>query len=506
VSRTRKAGVNLGFGYLQFALALVSGLVLVPFILARVGTEAYAFWLGYGELVAYSAMVDLGVLGVLPWLIAGHDGEGDRGAMREMVTATFVLATAAALAFCLVCAGLLAMASELTGASPAQREAVLGPILFLAVGMALAYPVRTFHAVLVGLQDVHFTGIVGVLQVVASPILIVSLLLGGFGLYALAAAAVLPSLAGAVASVFRLRRVAPELLSGWRRPSGALLRRILAQGLGAFTGALGWRMVAASNTIILLSTAGPTPAVVYALTAKVGDLLMQLSWQLPDSAGVGLAQLQGEGKRERLREVVLAMVRLTLLGAGAVACAVLAFNPGFVALWTGPDKFGGLALNTLLAGGVLGLSAVHIVFTAAAILGKRTQIGWATLAQGAFHIGAAALLARVFGAEGVAAAGVLSSLVVAYPVGVVLFAGATGVTHARMWREAVGPWLGRVAPLLALGFAVGMATPPSAPWAPLVLAPLLAVLYGWRMRPLLQGLPFPAGARPWMVRFRLVPE
>ncbi|HEX5724374.1 MAG TPA: hypothetical protein VFX98_02855, partial [Longimicrobiaceae bacterium] len=352
MSRTRRAGISAAFGYLQFALAFVSGIVLVPFILRSVGSEAYGLWLGFGELLAYSAMVDLGVLNVLPWLVAESDGRGDRERMRSLLSGGVTLGAAAALAFALLAAALLALAPWITGVSAAQRDTVAGPLAVVVAGMALAYPVRACYSVLIGLQDVVFAGAMSVAQVALNVALVVGLLLGGYGLYALAAAAAVPGVFVGVVSVFRLRKTAPDLLH-WRRPPLALLRMITVQGFGSWTAALGWRMVAASNTLVVLSVAGPEAAVVFAVTAKLGEVAMQMSWQLPDAGLVGLAQLKGEERPERVREVVVSLLRLVLLGSGAVACAVLAFNPSFVRLWVGEERFGGLALNALLAGAVL---------------------------------------------------------------------------------------------------------------------------------------------------------
>src|SRR5688500_9990930 len=74
MSRTRRAGITAVFGFAQFGLALVSGIAMVPFILSRVPTEHYGVWLAFGEVLAYSSMVDLGVVGVVPWLLAESDG------------------------------------------------------------------------------------------------------------------------------------------------------------------------------------------------------------------------------------------------------------------------------------------------------------------------------------------------------------------------------------------------------------------------------------------------
>ena len=504
MSRTRRAGIAAVFGYLQFGLALLSGIVLVPFVLSRVGNEAYGVWLAFGELLAYSAMVDLGVVGVLPWLVAEEDGRGDRAAMRALVAAGFTFSTLAALVFAALALALVWLAPGLAGLTAAQREVVTGPLLVTVAGMALGFPVRTFYAALMGLQDVTFAGAMSIAQVALNVVLVVSLLVAGQGLYALAAAAVAPPLFVGVVSLARLRRRAPDLLSGWRWPTRALLKTVTAQGLGGWTAGLGWRMVAASNGIVVLSVAGPAAAVVYAMTAKLGEVAMQMSWQVPDAGLVGLAQLKGENRPERVREVAVSLVRLVLLGSGAVACGVLAFNPAFVSLWVGPSRFGGLALNAWLAAVVVAHSLSHGLFTTSATLGQRVQAGWAALLQGAVHVGAAVALGRAFGLAGVAAAAVASTALVAYPAGVAMVRRATGMTQGELWRHALGPWAVRAVPLFALGAAVGVLAGRVSVWLPLALSPALGALYVWVMRPLYAGIPIPARVRPLLARLRLV--
>lgn len=506
MSRTRRAGIAATFGYLQFGLALASGILVVPFVLARVGNEAYGVWLGFGELIAYSAMADLGILGVLPWLIAEADGRGERGEMRALVSAGLAAASLAAVAFAAIALGLLAVAPGITGVSDAQRDAVIGPLMLLVAGMAAAYPVRVFHATLIGLQDVTFAGTLGIAQAALNVVLIVGLLAAGQGLYALAAAATIPTLFVATASLVRVRRVAPDLLRGWVVPSRELLGRVTSQGIGGWIGGLGWRMISATSNLVILAIAGPVAAVTYAMTARLADVLTQMSWQVPDAGLVGLAQLKGEGRMERAAEIAVSIIRLTLIGAGAVACTVLAFNPSFVALWVGADRFAGLGTNALIAAGAVGLSLAHALFSTAATLGARVQIGAASVAQGVVHLASAIVLGRMYGLPGVAAASVIGVVFVAYPAAVHQLRRVSGLTQGDLWRRALAPWSARAVLLLMLGAAVGIAGWRTALWMPLAAAPVLALVYVWWMRPLYADLPMPARLRPILARLRLIPE
>ncbi|HET7464274.1 MAG TPA: hypothetical protein VFJ82_23655 [Longimicrobium sp.] len=504
MSRTRRAGITALFGYAQFALALVSGIVLVPFVLSRVRTDLYGVWLAFGEVLAYSSMVDLGVVGVVPWLVAENDGRGDREAIRSVVAAAVLFSSLAAMVFLVLALGALRLAPSLAHLSPELAAQARGPLLLVAVTLALTMPLRSFSAALLGLQDATFTGVVGVAQLALGVALTLGLLLGGWGLYALAAAAAVPGLVASAASLARLRVLAPDLLRGWHVPSRTTFRQVSTQGLGSWTAGLGWRMVAASDSMVIVALLGPTAAVVYALTAKMGTIGMQMSWQLPDAALVGLAQLKGEGKPERVRAVTVSLLRLLLVSSGAVACAVVAFNPAFVRLWVGPRQFGGLALNALIAAVIVGHSLGHGLFATSATLGTRVQAGWAALAQGAVNLGAALLLGRWLGLAGVALAAVVSTAVVAWPAGVRMVRRTTGITQGELWRSAVGPWAWRGGALLALGAGVGVLGERGSPWLALALAPPLGLLYLWVMRPLYADLPLPARIRPWLARLRLV--
>lgn len=504
MSRVRRAGIAAAFGYLQFGLALASGILLVPFILGRVGTEAYGVWLGVGELVAYAALADLGVVSVLPWLIAERDGRGDRDGMRELLASGVVVAAAAALVFVVLAAGLVSLAPRVAGLSPEVRAALAGPVALTVAGVALGYPLRVFQAVVAGLQDVTFAGSLAVSQLALNVAFVVVLLLNGYGLYALAAGAVAPTLLNGVASLLRTARIAPDLLHGWRMPSRATLRHLGIQGFGAWTAAFGWRMVAATNTLVILSFAGPVAATVFAFTARLGEIAMQMSWQLPDAGLVGLAQLQGEGPIQRVRAAALQLARMGMLGGGAVACSVLAFNAVFVGLWVGAGRFGGFPLNTALAAAVLAHTVSHVLFTVGSTLGGRVQAGAASVLQGAIHLGAAVVLGRWLGLAGVALAAVLSTVLVALPTGLHLMRRHARVAPGELWSEVLAPWTLRCGPLLVLGAALGPVLVDRPAWVALAALPPLALLFLWMLRPMVAALPLPARVRGALVQLRLV--
>jgi hypothetical protein len=455
MSRVERASIGAFFGYLRFALSLAIGIALVPFVLDRVGVRVYGYWLASGELLAYAAMADFGVLAVLPWLIAEADGRRDRTEIRRLMSTACAAAVVVSLVYLAIAMLLWISAPVLFGLGEADRRILDGPLVVIAAATAIVLPLRVAGSALVGLQDVRFHGVLATIGWALDVGITIALLLSGFGLYALALGASVPSLVTSIVAFGRLRRIAPDLLTAWPRPRWPDLSRLYREGLGGWLSAWGWRLTAATDGIVLAAIASPIWITALATTAKLGQMLMQMAWVPGDSGLVGLAQLTGERQGPRTREAVAALLRLYLALSTAAACVVLGFNAAFVSAWVGRDLFGGAAVNATLAGLVIVASAGHAVAVATSVLGGRLPAGAATLASGVVHVVLAVVLGRRFGLIGIPLAAVLSQALVLIPALLPGLAGRSGLGAGRLWSDVALPWARRSIPLLALAAVIG---------------------------------------------------
>ena len=507
MTRTRKAAVTAAFTYAQFVLAIVTGIVLIPLTLHSLGARAWGLWLTSGELLGYAGMIDLGVLGVLPWMLAEADGKQDRQAMRRLLCDGFTVGGLVGLGYLIVSLALWRLLPSHLFLLPADRSVVAGPLALVVVATALSYPLRAFRSVIAGLQDVTFNGVltiaVGVLDVVVTWVMLVK----GYRLWALAWASAAPQIAAVVASMVRTWMIAPDLMTGWTWPDWRVgMRPLLVNGVGVWFGAFGWQLLAASNSVVITYLGHPEWVAVFSVTSKLAMMCMQLAWVLPDSALVGLAQLFGERHSEgRVRDVVGLMLRLHLIVAGAAACGLLAFNPAFVTRWVGAPMFGGLWLNALLAAGVVLYSLIHGLITSASVLGNRFHVGVIVLVNGILQVGAAIVLGHRMGLNGVALAGLIVGLLTSVPAGLVLLKPAAGLTLRGLTVDLVRPWFVRIAPLAAAAATGGALYGTLGLWASAIVAAVVSLAYLWHMRPLYVGLPLDPRVIPWLVALRLLP-
>jgi len=507
VSRARKAAISAAFVYAQYALAIVSGIVLVPMTLTFIGARTWGLWLAAVEILNYGGMVDLGVLGVLPLLFAEAHGRGDRAAMRRLMSHGLSIGVlVSGLVFVCMTIAWHILPSRLF-LTP-QDVATIGPPLALMIAFStVSSPLGVFRAVLHAQQDVTFGGTAAILKGLLVILLTVVLLVRGWGLYALALASAVPSFLLLLAFAIRTHFVARDLQPALVRPTRDELRPLVSNGFGSWLSDIGWQLLNASTGIVITYLGNPGWVAVYACTSKLTGMSMNLAWVLPDSGHIGLAQMFGERQPEsRLRDVVGMMLRLHLLFAGTAAIGLLAFNPSFVTRWVGIEMFYGVRLNTLLAVGIVLVSFVHGLITSAAVLGNRMQVGVVVFANGLLQAALAVFLGHRLGLIGVALASLIASVLTTLPAGVWLLRRPTGITPRWLMTHLIGPWLPRFVPIAALAFAGGLLYLRIGIWTSAAAAAALCVLYAWHMRPLYASLPLDPRVTDVLVRFRLVPR
>ncbi len=514
MSRRRNALIAAAFTYAQWILSAFASLFVTRFLIRSLGQDVYGTWLATAALLGYAALADFGVLGVMPWLFAEADGAKDAGRMRSLFAHGLAAAVAGAIGYLLVALCVWSLLPGLLHLAPSDHDALRGPIMLLSLVTAASYPLRLFSALRLGLQDYRFTGAISIGQTLLNVVLVVALTRAGAGLYAVALGVSAPALAGGVAALARTLARTPEILREWPRIGWSSLRPVAVSGVGQWLGALGWQLAFATDGAIIAYLGRRDLVPMFVVTSRLGLTLMQLSWALPDSTSVGLAQLNAEGFAERVSSVVATLMRLHLLAAGLIATSMLAGNFGFVSAWVGRELYGGAGLSALFALNVVVLSLVHSLAVPTAVLGRRVHVGILTLTNGAVHVALALALGRFFGLWGVAAATSLSAILTTIPAGARLLSAQTSLSPRRALLEIVFPWLVRIVPSALLAVLSGWAlTRPrvalelgqnGAVIASLAAGAFVGTAYLASMRSLIRDLPFGPRLRRVLVAFRLV--
>lgn len=176
-SRLRRFVGGLGLGYLHTILTVAVGLWLTPFLLRYLGSHDYGLWLLGAQVLVYLALMDVGIVQLVPRDIAVAAGRanGDHSEIQTIVgqTARLVLWQVIPVAF----AGTLVV-----WLLPQEWAPLRWPMAIVVLTFVITFPLRIFSAILQGLQDLAFLGGVQLAGWAAGAIVTVLGMVGGLGL------------------------------------------------------------------------------------------------------------------------------------------------------------------------------------------------------------------------------------------------------------------------------------------------------------------------------------
>lgn len=436
-SRSERIVQALTIGYGYTVVVSVTGLILTPVFLAKLGVDDYGLWLMVGQVLALISLLDLGVSAIVPREVARASGTQDRDAIADVFVRarwlvwlqTPVAAVAALIAWFVVAAA---------------HPGIQGPLTVILATFVVQFPLRIAAAVLNGLQDISYCAIVQAVCWAATTAISVALVFAGWGLYSLAVGWAAGQLLGCALSWLRLRTLLPARSrhTGW--PGRNRMWSLLQSSLWTSLSQIAHLLVAGTNLLILTWVIGPRATVIFSCTSKLAALLGMQCTIIGVTAQPALAQLRATGDTERLRQALRAIGLLVMVASGAVVVAVAAVNEAFVVRWVGPDQFGGPLLSLLILAGMM---VRHLAFTwwnAAFILGFERRVATFAIADGIVTVVATIAWSAGIGIAG-AALGSLTGVVLVYgPAGLATVSAAVGVAPLRTLAW-IAPWAIRFA-------------------------------------------------------------
>ncbi|MFI5214401.1 MAG: lipopolysaccharide biosynthesis protein [Gemmatimonadales bacterium] len=496
MSRTRRLMSGVGLTYLNMGLTTLVGLWLTRFILRTVGQHDYGLWLVVIQSTFYLSMLDLGVVALLPRdvaLIAAREEHGGvPGQLAEHVGTTLRLVLWQLPVVAL--AGLV-----IWFVIPANLEAVRPALAVILVAFVIAFPVRTFQAVLTGLQDLTFVGVISTVSWAVGTALTVALLLTGHGLSALAAGWMVSQLGTPLACLVRFRRrfraALPQRLP---RLTWAAAKAQITRSLWVSIGQVSHVLVNASDVIIIGTLLGPAAVVPYVITGKLMGVLANVPISIATTASPALSDLHVREAPERVVRALSVLTQTVLIASGAVACGILAVNQEFVKLWVGAPQFGGMRLTVAIVAAAVIRHWALTLGMAAFSFGYERRLGILSMVEGVLTVGLMILFVKWMGPIGAPVASLLSALVVSLPATLDAVAKATRERIVVLLRSVV-PWAWRVVAIATIA-AVALRPFGSRGLVPMVAAGTAAVLlYAFAVLPLALRPPL----KGYLVRARL---
>jgi O-antigen/teichoic acid export membrane protein len=396
---------------------------LTPFMVNHLGHVTYGLWALIGSIVAYAALLDLGVAASVVKFVAEHRARAEETELQTMLASC--LAVFLTLGALVVLAGaiLAPFIPHLFNIPVDEQGTASWAVLVAAVNAGLGLPLSLPNAVLFGLQRLDLVALSAIasMSLVAGTTIAVLLLHGGLVVLMLSTIPV--SLFGAGLSLLFVHRVAPEIRIGLHDADRRAISRLGSFSLPTFALEASGQLESGTDDIVIgaflpVAAVGPY-SVARRLSALPEVLSTQFSWALMPLA----SQFDAQDSRKRVSALLVTATRTALAGFLPIGLGVMVLGGRFLTAWIGPT-FGN-------AGNIV------IVLTCAALL-------YTTLAPGAVvSVGANRHRVLAVLAIGGAVLNLTLSIILIHPYGALGV--ALGTLIAAASRVAVSvPYLARI--------------------------------------------------------------
>lgn len=331
------------------AVVTLQAILLVPLYLAALGPHLYGSWLASGEILVWMQALDLGIPNLLIQRIGAAHARGDKRAVGEWLASGAIVIIVVAGAVAALGAVVSFVIPRLFSLNPIEAVQLQGAFLVAALAVSGVVVSNIAVALSRGLQDTLFMSAAVVAASVASLLTSLVLIVQGFGLWAIAFGLVARAVVMLFATAVFISHSLQQGLGRFVRVRSTVLRECLVISPLTAVAGIGYAVMNQSETFLIAVLVRPELAVVYSVTRKGAEVGRGLVDVLGAASYGGFAHLVASSERHRALQVLDEVTSLRTSIAVATAAAYVAVNASLVAVWVGPEQYGGLLLTGLVA-------------------------------------------------------------------------------------------------------------------------------------------------------------
>jgi len=390
--------------YVNLALNIVSGLVLIPFYLKSIDVPTYGAWLATGELLAWLTMVDPGLGAAVQQRVALAFGAEQRERAGAFAAAGIVSMTALGVVVALLGAVFSSrLVDWLRIPASVSHVALTQAFLVAVAGTFLMLWAYGPAAVCAGLQRVKGLGILNVVATILGMVTTIVFLLQGSGLMALALGSITRGICQLVGCMsimlYALRQSGIKLT--FRRWA---LRELLGLSAYSYLSQLAGLLRNRSDSLLLTRALGPTVSAQYALTRRLPGLGFTVAERPSFSFMPALSEAAGRSDVSQLRRLISPLLMGTIWLTGLSALLVLSLNEAFVTVWVGHKLSAGPSVSFWISAFLLIQVPTEVLVNVSMALGRFRETSLALLVEAVVYVVALAVGVHFYGALGAAIA------------------------------------------------------------------------------------------------------
>ncbi len=392
---------NVGSTWFALGLNVVVGIFLSPYILHRLGDDAFGLWILIFSVTGYYGLFDLGIRSSIIRYVARFSATNDHAELNRLLnTAMFGYSAIGILALSITLVATYYVHSIFPKIPNDFVPTARWLLLIVGTSVSAGFPIGVFSGILEGLQRFQLLNLTSACTTLIRALLIVIALTHGHGLLTLALITTsLPLLGGLVNAAVAFRLV--PLRFGLQYVSRASCRTIASYSGTTFVIILAGRLRFKTDALVIGTFVSAAAVTYFTIGARLVDYASEAVNSLSRLVIPMSSESQAKGDLDGVRKIFVLGNRACAFIILPIAAILAILGKSVIEAWVGPKYVAAsypvmlilLVPNTLmLAQSVSGRTLWG--------LAKHKTLAWVVMAEGIANLILSIILVRRYGIIG----------------------------------------------------------------------------------------------------------
>jgi len=328
--------VNVAASWMAYAMRLLIGFFLMPFVIHVLGDSQYGFWIFINSIAGYAGLMYLGFGATVSRYVAKYQSTSDWKNLNETVSLVTCVYCGMACVALFVTGILIAIAPWLNDWQGHSILEIRLVILLLGLNVAAGLVGSVFGGILIGSRRFDLERLVYFLSDVARLIFLVTLLRQEWGLVIIAAIYLGMTVAENLSYAFFSFKIIPQLSIRLRHLNWKSVQRCFSFSSFAFLNALASQLIYATDTIVIGTFLGATSIVPYYIALRLCQFIKQPVEHISEICMPTAGALQAQSREDSMRTLMVRAIGVSVLLTTGMFIGCLFFSPLLLNLWMGP--------------------------------------------------------------------------------------------------------------------------------------------------------------------------
>jgi O-antigen/teichoic acid export membrane protein len=326
---------NVGSSWVSLGVNIILGLFLSPFILHRLGDDAFGIWSLIFAITGYYGIFDLGIRSSVIRYVSKLTAVEDREGLARFFNTSLATYTVIGLVATLV----TLVGSRFVGSLVHKIPAGFLPTahwLFLMVGLsvALGFPLGIFAGILEGLERFYLLNVTNVVALLLRAVLTIVALSRGYGLLTVGLITVLLPLLSALARAVIVFRILPIPI-GWKYIDRSVFSEMANYSGVTFVIQVAYKLRFKTDVVIIGKFLGSAAITQFSIGGRLVDYASEVVSGLAQVFLPMSSQSDAKGDVARLRKIFVAGNRACALVILPIAAILIILGKSVIEAWVG---------------------------------------------------------------------------------------------------------------------------------------------------------------------------